>query len=82
LFQRFALTAVQKKSDGFVGVPSEPAELIGQTGLADTMLRPSGKVRVAGKMYDAVSEFGFIERGERIRVIRTSSGQVYVVKAE
>jgi membrane-bound serine protease (ClpP class) len=82
LFQRLALTAVQKKSDGFVGVPSEPAELIGQTGLADTMLRPSGKVRVAGKMYDAVSEFGFIDRGERIRVTRMSSGQVYVVKAE
>jgi len=33
-------------------------------------------------MYDAMSEFGFIDRGESIRVTRSESGQVYVVKVE
>ena len=82
LFQRFALTSVQKKSEGFVGVPTEITVLTGKTGTADTMLRPSGKVRIDDKMYDAMSEFGYIDKGVPIRVTRSESGQVYVVKVE
>jgi membrane-bound serine protease (ClpP class) len=82
LFQRVALNAVQKTTDGFVGVPAEITVLTGKTGVADTMLRPSGKVRIDDKMYDAMSEFGYIDKGEPIRVTRSESGQVYVVKAE
>jgi membrane-bound serine protease (ClpP class) len=82
LFQRFALTSVQKKSEGFVGVPTEITVLTGKTGTADTMLRPSGKVRIDDKMYDAMSEFGYIDKGVAIRVTRSESGQVYVVKVE
>jgi membrane-bound serine protease (ClpP class) len=80
LFQRVALTSVQNVSDGFLGVPEEITVLIDQTGIADTMLRPSGKVRINGKMYDAMSEFGYIDKGEAVRVTRSESGQIYVVK--
>lgn len=82
LFQRVALASVQDKSEGYVGIPTEIMTLDGKTGTADTMLRPSGKVRIDDKMYDAVSEFGYIDRGEAVRVTRSESGQVYVVKAE
>lgn len=82
LLQRVALNTVQKRSEGFVGVPAEITTLDGKTGIADTMLRPSGKVRIDDKMYDAMSEFGYIDKGEPIRVTRSESGQVYVVKAE
>lgn len=82
LLQRVALNTVQNKSEGFVGVPVEITTLLGKTGTADTMLRPSGKVRIDEKMYDAMSEFGYIEKGESIRVTRSESGQVYVVKVE
>lgn len=81
-FQRVALTSVQNKSEGYVGIPTEITELAGKAGTADTMLRPSGKVRIDDRMYDAMSEFGYIEKGESIRVTRSESGQVYVVKAE
>lgn len=81
LLQRVALTSVQKKSDGYVGVPTEITELSGKIGTADTMLRPSGKVRIDDKMYDAMSEYGYIDKGETVCVTRSESGQVYVVKA-
>jgi membrane-bound serine protease (ClpP class) len=81
-FQRVALTSVQNVSDGFVGIPEEITVLTGKTGLADTMLRPSGKVRIEDKMYDAMSEFGYIDKGEAVRVTRSESGQIYVVKVE
>jgi len=82
LLQRIALTSVQKVSDGFVGIPEEITVLTGKIGIADTMLRPSGKVRIDDKMYDAMSEFGYIDKGDSIRVTRSESGQVYVVKVE
>lgn len=82
LLQRVALTSVQNVSEGFVGIPEEITTLTDKTGIADTMLRPSGKVRIDEKMYDAMSEFGYIDKGEAVRVTRSESGQVYVVKVE
>lgn len=82
LLQRIALTSVQNVSDGFVGIPEEITELTGKIGTADTMLRPSGKVRIDDKMYDAMSEFGYIDKGEAVQVTRSESGQIYVVKVE
>ena len=45
------------------------------------VLRPSGRVMIQEKLYDAISEYGLIEKGEAIKVIRYETGQVYVVKA-
>jgi membrane-bound serine protease (ClpP class) len=80
VFSKIALTSVQNKEDGFVGVPMEIKEMVGKTGVADTVLKLSGKVRIDGKMYDAISEYGFIEKGEKVKVTRYESGQVYVTK--
>lgn len=54
-------------------------ELIGRTGTAATVLRPSGKVYIDGEMYDGVSEYGFIEKGTPIKVVRMENAQVYVL---
>jgi membrane-bound serine protease (ClpP class) len=52
--------------------------LVGKTGIAATVLRPSGKVIIDGKYYDGVSESGFIEKEMKIRVVRFENAQVYV----
>ena len=52
--------------------------LKGKTGVAFTVLRPSGKVLIDGELYDGVSDSGFIEKGTTIRVIRFENAQVYV----
>ena len=75
-----ALTSDLKTEDGFIGVESRPKELIGKTGIADSVLRPSGKVIIDDEIYDAKSEFGLIDKGSKIKVIRYETGQVYVVK--
>jgi Membrane-bound serine protease (ClpP class) len=79
-FKKMALTTVQNNEEGYIGVPPEIRDMVGKSGLADTMLRPSGKVRIDEKMYDAMSEYGFIEKGEKVKVTRYESGQVYVTK--
>jgi membrane-bound serine protease (ClpP class) len=75
-----ALQAQQDKSEGYIGVDlAELNSLIGKTGYAKTVLRPSGMVEIDGVSYDAKSESGFIEQGKPIKVIKAEASQVYVV---
>lgn len=80
-FTNLSLTSEQRTEDGFIGVETKPQSLIGELGVAHTVLRPSGRVMIQEKLYDAMSEYGLIEKGEAIKVIRYETGQVYVVKA-
>jgi membrane-bound serine protease (ClpP class) len=80
-FGKLSLTSEQLTEDGFIGVETEQQSLVGEKGVAHTVLRPSGRVMIQDKLYDAISEYGFIEKDEAIRVIRYETGQVYVVKA-
>ena len=83
IFRKLALEATQETASGFVGVPTEQLTLVGKNGMTTTDLRPSGKVEVDGKRYDAVADNGaFISKGAHIKVIRYETGQVYVVPTE
>lgn len=80
LFRHLALTKTLNNDEGFVGVSMSNTLLIGKSGIASTVLRPSGKVNIDGTVYDAVSVEGFIEKGDSIKVLRYETGQVYVEK--
>lgn len=80
IFGNFALHATIATGRSFVGVDQDDVSLIGKTGIAQTVLRLSGKVSVDGTVYDAMSEGSFIEKGERIRIVRHEAGQLYVVR--
>ncbi len=78
LFRHLALESVQEKEAGYVAVPVTDKSMIGKTGLAATDLRPSGKVRIDDVLYDAVAEFGYVEKGKNIKVTRLENAQLYV----
>ena len=80
-FGNLSLKSTQRTDEGFIGVETAQQHLVGSAGTAHTVLRPSGKVKIDEKLYDAKSEYGFIEKGADIRVVRYETGQVYVVKA-
>lgn len=75
MFQKVALDTDQ---EGFISVPEKPKELIGKVGIAATVLRPSGKVIIDADYYDAVANQGFIEKGEKVEVLKYESSQLYV----
>jgi membrane-bound serine protease (ClpP class) len=77
-----ALHAVQDTKEGFVGTDISIRDTIGKTGIAETVLRPSGSVEIDGHSYDAVSLQGFIAKGTTVNVIKIETGQIYVVKAD
>ena len=72
--------ALHADQEGFVSVSMEPLTMVGKTGAAATVLRPSGRVVVDGEYYDAISLKGFIEKGDEIVVKRFENFQLYVVK--
>lgn len=81
LFANWALNTTQERSEGYIGVEKNTQSInVGKIGIATTILRPSGKVMIEDRIYDAKSEFGFIDKGEKIKVLREETGQIYVMK--
>ena len=80
VFRNLSLHEVQEKEKGFVGVDTHIKTMKGKTGTAYTVLRPSGKVLIDGKIYDAVANLGMIDKGEPVVVVKDEAAQLYVEK--
>jgi len=79
--QFISLNKTQDKDEGYSSFDLDKQFLSGKQGTAKTVLRLSGKVEIEGTVYDAKSEYDFIEKGEKIEVSRFEAGQLYVKKA-
>lgn len=77
-----ALRRNLKAEEGFVGVEVPNSELLGQLGVAATVLRPSGKVLVRGTRYDAVAQGPLVEQGAQVRVVGMDMGTLKVEPME
>ncbi len=76
-----ALGTVQDHKEGYISFDMHQKDMIGKTGTAATILRPSGRIEIGGELYDAKAELGYIEKGEAVKVVRDEAGQLYVIKA-
>jgi membrane-bound serine protease (ClpP class) len=75
MFRKIALTADLTTSES---VDRGIRSLLGKTGKAMTVLRPSGKVIIDNEVYDAVSNQGFIDSGTTVTVVKFENMQIYV----
>ena len=78
-FRRMALTDTQETNKGYTSNFNEES-MSGKTGAAFTVLRPSGKVMIEGKLYDAFTRGEYIEKEEGIEVIDTAGSALRVRK--
>lgn len=76
-FKRLILADEQNSSQGYVSSVID-STLINKEGIARTDLRPSGKVEIEGKWYDAVALGGFIGRGTVITVEKHENYNLFV----
>lgn len=79
-FGELALDTVQNTDAGYTSANSMMKTLVGQTGVAFTMLRPSGKVDIDDEIYDATALTGFVDKGEKVKVVKYETSQVFVIK--
>ncbi len=78
MLSSLVLSSTQRKEDGFIGVDSSEAALIGREGVAFSVLRPSGKVQIDDEVYDATAISGLIEKGEAVKVVKYETAQLFV----
>jgi len=79
-FKRISLEDSMQSKNGWTSALTEET-LIGKTGIAHTVLRPSGKILVDDQVYDASSRGEFIEKGTTIEVIAQSGSTIKVKPA-
>jgi membrane-bound serine protease (ClpP class) len=54
----------------------------GQTGTAITLLRPSGKAKIGGEVYDVVTQGDFVPKGSGIRVLKIRGAKIIVTQVD
>ena len=77
IWNRFILKDRLDKESGYVS-NTEHSELLGVTGPAVTVLRPSGIALLNGKRYDVVTNGEFIPAGTPVKVIHVEGLRVVV----
>ncbi len=80
LWKKITLHTELKGNRGFVSSSKNLKGLEGRKGIAVSVLRPAGKVKIEGELVDALSEGTFIEAGRSVMVVKAESSYV-VVKA-
>lgn len=73
------LTRQLDKAEGFASAETR-ADLVGQQGVALSMLRPSGTARFGERVVDVLTEGEFIPPGARVEVLEVRGAQVVVRK--
>lgn len=73
-----ALHKEQSLDDGYIGVPVDLSKCVGKRGVAITVLRPAGKVKIDDAEFDAISIREFINEGEPVVVSKYENTQLYV----
>ena len=63
--------------DGFVGVEINYSELVGRIAIVQTAMRPSGKIEIDDKWYEATMEIGLANKGDKVIVTRFEGGRLY-----
>ena len=79
-FEKIILSSTQDKDKGFVAT-FFPEPMQGKKGVTHTIMRPSGKVEVDGKIYDAFSRGEYIEKGETVEIIGEDTTSLIIKKA-
>jgi len=78
-FHRMTLTDTQKRSLGYTSSGLKE-QMTGRTGVAHTVLRPSGRVMIDGQVYDAFTRGDYVEKGTMIEVV-SEEGSTLRVRA-
>lgn len=79
MLDELVLDERQQNQDGYTSVVDK-SKFIGAVGVCTTDLRPAGTIIIDGEPIDVVAEGGFVNRGDKVKVINADSSRVLVRK--
>lgn len=77
-WQDLVLSRSTSKSEGFDSARKDQGSLLGLVGETVTTLHPTGRVRFDDEFVDVVSEGGFVNKGDLVKVIKVNGHKVVV----
>jgi membrane-bound serine protease (ClpP class) len=80
-FKRLTLQTELTTQEGYTSTFFKES-MVGKSGIAYTVLRPSGKILVGDEIFDAYSRNEFIEKGSEVIIIEESTTSLKVKKKE
>lgn len=78
LFGGLALNTEVDSKEGFTVADEHIRSMIGHQGVAESILRPAGKIVIDGQPYDAVAQIGYIDAGKPVLVVDYVNGSLVV----
>jgi membrane-bound serine protease (ClpP class) len=75
------LETVMSQEEGYENKATE-ADLVGQSGIVLTPLRPAGTIELDGRRLDVTANGAFIEAGKEVRVLAVNGSFITVERAE
>ncbi|MEG2071008.1 MAG: NfeD family protein [Bacteroidales bacterium] len=75
-----SLKTVLDTEKGFIAQDMTLSQKVGSEGIAITFMRPVGKIEIQGEIFDATSEIGLIDKGEKVKVTKFENAQLFVQK--
>jgi len=79
-WRRIALRETQTKESGYVSHKRDNSELVGKTGETKGTLRPAGIAEIEEERMNVISEGGFIEPHQRVKVVKVEGNKIIVRK--
>ncbi len=73
------LSTKQENSKGYISSKISK-QYLGEEGMAITTLRPAGTIQIGDERIDAVSEGDFINKGDKVKVVKVQGSRVVVRK--
>lgn len=80
IFGNLALKDALTAETGYTSADATMSSMVGQKGVAYTVLRPSGKIEIGEDIFDATAENGYIEKGEEVEVVSYHNTQLIVAR--
>ena len=77
-FKKMVLQTTMQSGDGYSSMEVGQMSLVGMKGRSVTVLRPSGKIEIENKVYNASAENGFIEVNEEVIVVSQQMSNLMV----
>lgn len=77
IFKKMVLSDSTNTESGYVSNVNR-LDLIGKTGVTMTPLRPAGTISINDERLDVVTEGGYVENGQKVKVIKVEGSRIVV----
>lgn len=75
---RLILKSKLDSESGFNSNAKPDADMIGKRGITISVLRPAGKIKIAGEIYFVISEDKYVDKDKQVEVVRFENNEIIV----